>query len=136
MGAGLVLLGTIGCAAVVRALGARRVRRGDRRFVPVTLFATFLLAVLLVVVGLWAAARSLLLGVPVMAGALILGGGWLRVSLDQCRYAGPARRTLDGTDRLVARLDATYRSIAGVLLGAGFVLAVSLVVWFLFRGRF
>ena len=83
MGPGLILLAAIGGAALVRALGARQVRRGDRRFVPLTLFATFLLAVLLVVVGLWAATRSLLLGVPVLAGALILGGGWLRVSLDQ-----------------------------------------------------
>ena len=54
MGPGLALLAAIGGAAFARALGARRVRRGDRRFVPLTMFATFLLAVLLVVVGLWA----------------------------------------------------------------------------------
>jgi len=136
MGPGTVLLAAIGCSALLRALGARLVRSGDRRFVPLTLFATFLLAVLLVVVGSWAAARSLLLGVPITAGALILGGGWLRVSLDQCRYAGPAGRPLDRTDILVARLDAAYRSVAGWLLGAGFVLAMGLILWLLFRGHF
>ena len=103
---------------------------------PLTLFATFLLAVLLVIVGLWAATRSLLLGVPVLVGALILGGGWLRVSLDLCRYAGPAGRPPDRMDVLVARMDAAYRSIAGWLLGAGFVMAVAIIIWFLFRGRF
>ena len=80
MGPGLVLLGAIGGAALARALGARWVRRGDRRFVPLTLFATFLLAVLLVVVGLWAATRSLLLGVPVLVGRAH-PGWWLAARL-------------------------------------------------------
>ncbi len=136
MGPGLILLGTIGCAALVRSLGARWIRRGDRRFVPLTLLATFLLAVLLVIVALWAATRSLLLGVPLLAGALILGGGWLRVTLDLCRYAGPAGRSADRTDLLVARLAAAYRSIAGWLSVGGFVVAVAIVIWILFRGRF
>lgn len=136
MGPGMILLACIGGAALARAVGARSVRQGDRRFVPLTLFATFLLAVLLVVVGLWAAARSLLLGVPVLAGALFLGGGWLRVSLDQARGAGADGRPPDRTDVLIARIDATYRSIAGWLLGAGFVTAVALIVWLLFGGRF
>ena len=136
MGPGIVLLLAIGGAALVRAFGARWVRRGDRRFVSMTLFATFLLAVLLVVVGLWAAARSLVLGVPVMAVALILGGGWLRVSLDQCRYAGAAGRPRDRADVLIERLDSTYRSVAGVLLGTGFVVIVAGILWLMFRGRF
>jgi hypothetical protein len=136
MGPGVVLLLAIGGAALVRALGARQVRAGDRRFVPLTLFGAFLLAVLLIVVGLWAAARSLLLGIPVLAGALILGGGWLRVSLDQCRYAGPTRRVRDRNDVLIERLDAAYRSIAGWLLGSGFVAIVAVILWLLFGGRF
>jgi hypothetical protein len=136
MGPGLVLLGCIGGAALVRAIGARQVRGGDRRFVPLTLLATFLLAVLLVVVGLWTATRSLLLGAPVLAGALFLGGGWLRVSLDQARGAGGIGRPPDRTDVLIARIDATYRSIAGWLLGAGFVTAIALIIWLLFGGRF
>jgi hypothetical protein len=136
MGPGVVLLLAIGGAALARALGARWVGRGDRRFVPLTLVATLLLAVLLVVVGLWAAARSLLLGVPVLAGALILGGGWLRVSLDQCRYAGPAGRLPDRNDLLVERLAVAYRSIAGWLLGSGFVAIVAVILWLLFGGRF
>lgn len=135
MGFGLVLLAAIGGAALTRALGARLVRRGDRRFVSLTLFATFLLAVLLVVVGLWAAARSLLLGIPVLAGALILGGGWLRVSLDACRYAGEPGRPRDRNDVLIERLDAAYRSIAGWLLGTGFMLVIAGILWLLFRGR-
>lgn len=133
MGPGVVLLACIGAAALVRAVGARRVSRGDRRFVGVTLLATFALAVLLVIVGIWAAARSLLLGVPVLAGAFILGGSWLRVSLDQARYAGAPDRPRDGLDVLIDRLAATYRSVAGWLLGVGFVAAVGFVVWFLFR---
>ncbi len=140
MGPGLILLACIGGAAMLRALGSRQVRGGDRRFVPLTLLATFLLAVLLVVVGLWAAARSLLLGVPVLAGAMFLGGGWLRVSLDQAREAGTGARAgaraPDRTDVLIARIDATYRSAAGWLLGASFVTAVALIVWLLFGGRF
>jgi hypothetical protein len=131
MGPGLALLVAIGGAALVRTLGARQVLAGDRRFVLLTLFATFLLAVLLVIVGIWAAARSLLLGVPVLAGALILGGGWLRVTLDQARYAGGAGRSPDRMDVLIARIDAAYRSIAGWLLGAGFVAAVAIVLWML-----
>ncbi len=136
MGPGLVLLAAIGGAALVRALGARRVRRGDRRFVPLTLFATFLLAVLLVVVAVWAAARSLWLGVPLLIGALILGGGWLRVSLDLCRYSGPAgvRRTAS-TCSSTGLPRAIGPSLAW-LLGAGFVLAVAAIVWLLFGGRF
>ena len=136
MGPGVVLLACIGAAALVRALGARRVSRGDRRFVGVTLLATFVLAVLLVIVGIWAAARSLLLGVPVLAGVLILGGSWLRVSLDQARYAGAPDRPRDGMDVLIDRLAATYRSVAGWLLGVGFVAAVGFAVWFLFRRLF
>ena len=103
---------------------------------PLTLFSTFLLAVLLVIVAVWAAVRSLWLGVPLMVGALILGGGWLRVSLDLCRYADVPGRPPDRIDVLVTRLDASYRSIAGWLLGAGFVLAAAAVVWFLFRRSF
>lgn len=136
MGPGVVLLLAIGGAALVRALGARRVRAGDRRFVPFILFATFLLAVLLIVVGLWAAARSLLLGVPVLVGALILGGGWLRVSLDVCRYAGAPGRPPDRNDVLIERFAAAYRSIAGWLLGSGFVAIVAVILWLLFGGRF
>ncbi len=136
MGPGLVLLAGLGGAALVRALAARRVRGGDRRFVPLTLFATFLLAVLLVMVAVWAAARSLWLGVPLLVGALILGGGWLRVSLDLCRYSGAAGRRPDRIDVLITRLDAGYRSVAGWLLGAGFVVAVAAIVWFLFRRSF
>lgn len=136
MGPGLVLLACIGAAAVVRALGARRVGAGDRRFVPLTLFATFLLAVLLVIVAVWAATRSLWLGVPLLVGALILGGGWLRVSLDLCRYAGAAGHPPDRIDVLVTRLDASYRTIAGWLLGAGFVVAVAAIIWLLFRRSF
>ena len=136
MGPGLVLLLAIGGAALVRALGSRRVSAGDRRFVGVTLIATFLLVVLLVIVGIWAGARSLLLGVPVTVGALILGGGWMRVSLDQARYAGTAGRPRDGMDELVERLAAGYRSLAGWLLGAGLVVAVGFVVWLLFRRVF
>ncbi len=131
MGPGLALLVAIGGAALVRTLGARQVLAGDRRFVLLTLLATFLLAVLLVIVGIWAAARSLLLGVPVLAGALILGGGWLRVTLDQARYAGGTGRSPDRMDVLVSRIDAAYRSIAGWLLGAGFVVAVAIVLWLL-----
>jgi hypothetical protein len=136
MGPGLVLLAAIGGAALVRAIGARRVARGDRRFVGVTLLATLVLAVLLVIVAIWAAARSLLLGVPVLAGALILGGSWLRVSLDQARYAGAPDRPRDGMDVLVERLGVAYRSVAGWLLGAGFVAAVAFVIWLLFRRMF
>jgi hypothetical protein len=136
MGPGLLLLAAIGGAALVRALGARRVARGDRRFVGVTLLATFVLAVLLVIVGIWAGARSLLLGVPVVAGALILGGSWLRVSLDQARYAGATDRPRDGMDLLAERLDMAFRSLAGWLLGIGFVGAVGFVVWIMFQRLF
>jgi hypothetical protein len=136
MGPGLILLAAIGGAALVRTLAARRVGRGDRRFVPLTMLATFLLAMLLIVVGLWATARSLLLGVPVLAGALIVGGGWLRVSLDQARYAGPSGRPRDRSDVLIERLAATYRSIAGWLMGTGFVALVAIIVWLLVGGRF
>ncbi len=138
MGPGIILLACIGGAALLRAIGARQVRNGDRRFVPLTLFATFLLGVLLVVVGLWALARSLPLGAVALAGALILGGGWLRVSLDQARgvaVAGDAGRAPDRVDILIARIDAAYRSIAGWLLGAGFVIVVALVLWLLVGGR-
>ena len=39
-------------------------------------------------------------------------------------------------DVLVERLGVAYRSVAGWLLGVGFVAAVGFVVWLLFRRMF
>jgi len=135
-GIGLIVLIAIGGAALARAWAERRVRRGDRRMVPLLLLSTLLVALLLLGAAAWFAFRQPLVGVPLTIGALVLGGAWLRVSLDTARYAGPARPTPDRMDALADSLAATYRSLAAGLLGIGFVAAIIAVLWLFGRGRF
>lgn len=133
--AGVVVLAVLAGAALVRAWGLRRVRAGDRRPAPLVLFATLLIALLLTGVALWAATRSVWIGIPALIGALLLGGGWLRVALDAVRWSGVPGRAPDRMDRLAASMDGTYRRIAAALLGAGFAGLVALVLWAWVRGR-
>jgi hypothetical protein len=80
--------------------------------------------------------RSPLIGVVVTIVALLLGGAWLRVSLDTVRYAGPPRAQPDRFDALAARMDASYRSVAGILLAIGFGGLILGVLYLFGRGRF
>jgi hypothetical protein len=135
-GAGVLILLILGGSAVVRAWAARRVRIGDRRMVPVLLLSTLLIALVIAGVGVWMAFRSPLIGVVVTVAALLLGGGWLRVSLDTARYAGPPRPQPDRFDALAARMDASYRSVAAILLAIGFGGLILGVLYLFGRGRF
>ena len=135
-GAGVLILLLLGGAALVRAWAARRVRIGDRRMVPVLLLSTLLIALMIAGVGVWMTFRSPLIGVVVTVAALLLGGGWLRVSLDTARYAGPPRPQPDRFDALAARMDASYRSVAAILLAIGFVGLILGVLYLFGRGRF
>ena len=135
-GVAVIILALMGGAALARFWAAGRVRAGDRRAVPVLLFSTLLIALLLAGVAVWFAFRSPLLGIPVTIGALVIGGAWLRVSLDMVRYAGPTRGSRDRMDELADRMDRTYRKLAASLLGFGFVGAILVVLWLFGRGRF
>ena len=135
-GAGVLILLLLGGAALVRAWAARRVRVGDRRMVPLLLLSTLLIALVLAGVGIWMAFRSPLIGLVATIGALLLGGAWLRVSLDTARYAGPPRPQPDRFDALAARMDASYRSVAAILLALGFGGLVLGVLYLFGRGRF
>lgn len=135
-GLGVIILALMGGAAFVRVWAQRRVRAGDRRAVPMLLFSTLLIALLLTGAALWFALRSPLLGIPVTIGALVIGGTWLRVSVDTARYAGPPRVTPDRMDVLTERLAGSYRSLAAALAGLGFVIAILGVLWLFGRGRF
>ena len=135
-GAGVIILALMGGAALMRVWAARRVRAGDRRPVPVLLFSTLLITLLLVAAAAWFAFRSPLLGIPLTIGALLIGGVWLRVSIDTARYGGPLRGNRDRMDDLTDRMDRTYRSLAASLLGIGFVGAILAVLWLFGRGRF
>ena len=103
LSAGLIVLAILGGAALVRAWAARRVRGGDRRLAPTLLLSTLLIVLVLAGVGVWLAVRSLLLGIPATVGALLLGGAWLRVSLDTVRFGDPAPRGRDRMDDLADR---------------------------------
>ncbi len=135
-GAGVLILLLLAGATLVRAWAARRVRLGDRRLVPVLLLSTLLIALVLAGVGLWMALRSPLIGAVVTVAALLLGGAWLRVSLDTARYSGPPRPQPDRFDALAARMDASYRSVAAVLLTIGFGGLILGVLYLFGRGRF
>jgi hypothetical protein len=135
-GAGVLILLLLGGAALVRAWAARRVRIGDRRMVPVLLLSTLLIALVMAGVGVWMAFRSPLLGAIVTVAALLLGGGWLRVSLDTARYAGPPRAQPDRFDALAERMDSSYRSVAAILLAIGFGGLILGVLYLFGRGRF
>jgi hypothetical protein len=134
--AGLAVLLLIGGAALVRAWSMRRLRGGDRRTIPVLLLSTLVVALLLVGAAAWFAFRSPLLGIPLTIGALVVGGAWLRVSIDAARFTGPASRPRDGMDDLAERMDRAYRGLATGLLGVGFVGALLAVLWLFARGRF
>jgi hypothetical protein len=138
MGPGLavIILVLMAGTALVRVWAARRVRRGDRRAVPLLLFSTLLVAMLLVGAAAWFAFRSPVVGIPLTIGALVIGGAWLRVSLDTARYAGPIRGTRDRMDDLADSMERTYRGLAAGLLGVGFVGAILAVLWLFGRGRF
>src|SRR6187402_1919086 len=71
-----------------RAAAARGVRGGDRRMVPPLLFSTLLVALGLIGAAAWFAFRSPILGIPLTIAAVVVGGVWLRVSLDTARHAG------------------------------------------------
>ena len=135
-GLGVIILALMGSAAVVRVWAARRVRRGDRRPVPMLLFSTLLIALLLAGAAVWFALRSPLLGIPLTIGALVIGGAWLRVSVDTARYGGPARTTPDRMDERTDRMVRMYRSLGATLAGLGFVVAILGVLWLFGRGRF
>jgi FtsH-binding integral membrane protein len=134
--AGFLILIAMGAAALVRVWSARRVRAGDRRAVPLLLFSTLIVALLLVGAAVWFAFRSPLIGVVLTIGALVIGGAWLRVSLDTARYGGPIRGRRDRMDDLTDSLERTYRALAAGLLGLGFVGAILGVMWLFARGRF
>jgi hypothetical protein len=134
--AAVLVLALMGGGALVRVWAARRVRAGDRRAVPLLLFSTLLVALLLVGAAVWFAFRSPLIGIPLTIGALVIGGAWLRVSLDTARYAGPLRGSRDRMDELADRMERSYRGLAAGLLGVGFVGAVLAVLWLFGRGRF
>ena len=136
LSAGLIVLAILGGAALVRAWAARRVRGGDRRLAPTLLLSTLLIVLVLAGVGVWLAVRSLLLGIPATVGALLLGGAWLRVSLDTVRFGDPAPRGRDRMDDLADRMDRTYRSLTATLLAFGFAGAILIVVYLFGRGRF
>jgi hypothetical protein len=104
--------------------------------VPLLLVSTLLIALLLAGVGVWLAFRSPIVGIPVTVGALVLGGVWLRISLDTARYGGPARAVPDRMDALAARMAGTYRAIAATLLAIGFAGLVLGVLYLFGRGRF
>ena len=135
-GLGVIILALMGGTAFVRVWAQRRVRAGDRRAVPMLLFSTLLIALLLAGAALWFAFRSPLLGIPVTIGALVIGGAWLRVSVDTARYAGPPRAVPDRMDVLTERLAGSYRSLGAALAGLGFVIAILGVLWLFGRGRF
>jgi FtsH-binding integral membrane protein len=134
--AGFLILVAMGAAALIRVWAARRVRAGDRRAVPLLLFSTLVVALLLVGAAVWFAFRSPLIGTALTIGALVIGGAWLRVSLDTARYGGPLRGTRDRMDDLTDALERTYRALAAGLLGLGFVGLILGVMWLFARGRF
>jgi hypothetical protein len=136
LGAGFLILAVMGGGALVRVWAVRRVRAGDRRAVPILLFSTLLIALLLTAAAAWFAFRSPLLGIPMLIGALIIGGVWLRVSIDTARYAGPIRGARDRMDDLTDRMDRTYRGLAASLVSLGFVSAILVVLWLFGRGWF
>jgi hypothetical protein len=135
-GAGTVILLLLAGAAVARLWSERRVRTGDRTTAPILLFSTLLIALLVAGVGAWFAFRTPLLGIPLTIGALLLGGVWLRVSLDTVRYAGPPRLVPDRMDVLADRMARSYRAVAATLLAFGFAGAVLLVLTLFARARF
>ncbi|MFN8623088.1 MAG: hypothetical protein U0869_20310 [Chloroflexota bacterium] len=134
-GLGVLILLALGGAAIARVWSERRVRAGDRRTAPILLFSTLLIALLLAGAGVWFAFRTPLLGIPLTIGALLLGGVWLRVSLDMVRYAGP-QRAPDRMDDLAERMARSYRAIGATLLAFGFGGAVLLVMYLFARARF
>ncbi len=135
-GLGVIILALMGGASIVRVWAGRRVRRGDRRAVPMLLFSTLLIALLLTTATVWFALRSPLMGIPLTIGALVIGGAWLRVSVDTARYGGPARVMPDRMDELTDRMVRAYRSLGATLAGLGFLVAILGVLWLFGRGRF
>jgi len=135
-GAGVIILALLGGVALLRAWAARRVRAGDRRVVPMLLFSTLFIVLLITGAAIWFAFRSPILGLPLTIGALLLGGIWLRVSVDTARYGGPRRGGRDRMDDLTDRMDRTYRSLAATLLAFGFAGAILAMLWLFGRGRF
>jgi len=100
------------------------------------LFSTLLIALLLAGAAVWFTLRSPLLGIPLTIGALLIGGAWLRVSVDTARYGGPSRAVPDRMDELTDRLVRSYRSLGATLAVLGFILAILGVLWLFGRGRF